>query len=187
MNGKKTLFTVLIAASFMLAAFVVKANAMPHVQFPLSEDIKAGKESLKEIETLYAKVEEALMKKDVDGIMNFYANDYFHRGITKQQLRGLWSDIFAKFDKLNSIHIFTDISVRDNEAAIVCTGTLFGVPKGSKDGKHVSVDRWTNQSHYLSRTGGSWQIVGGASHWMTETKVNPGGAVEYQLEFHPLF
>jgi hypothetical protein len=119
--------------------------------------------------------------------MTFYADDYFHQGITKSQIRNLWVNIFANFDSLNSAHIFSTVKVRENEAAVTCTGSLLGIPKDSKDKAYVSVDQWVNMKHYLSKKSGSWKIVGGGSHWQVEPLVKYGEDVKYQLEFHPLF
>ncbi|MBI5888065.1 MAG: hypothetical protein HZB82_05050 [Deltaproteobacteria bacterium] len=187
MKKTGTVAVVLLSFMLLLSSFAATADAAPHVQFPPSDAIEASKESVKELETFYAKVEEALIKKDVNALMAFYANDYFHNGMTKDIIKALWTNIFKNFDNLNSIHVFSSVLVQENEAVVACTGTLLGIPKDSKDKQYVAVDRWINQSHWLSKRGGSWQIVGGATHWLTETKVRTGRPVEYQLEFHPLF
>ena len=171
----------------LFALFAVRVNAMPHVQFPPADAVTATREEVKELEDFYRKIEEALVKKDIEAVMGFYAGDYFHQGITRQQVRGLWTNLFEKFEKLNSTHIFSIINVQGNEAVIGCTGTLFGVPKGSKEGRYSTVDRWVEQNHYLTKKGGNWQIVGGATHWFSGPMVRPNGVLEYQLEFHPLF
>lgn len=188
---KKTSPVAVVFLSFMLvlSSFAAMADAAPHVQFPPSDAIQASKESVKELESFYAKVEEALIKKDVNALMAFYADDYFHNGITKDMIKALWTNIFKNFDNLNSIHVFSNVLVQEGEAVVACTGTLLGIPKDSKDRQYVTVDRWINQSHWLSKKADSWQIVGGATHWLTEmkTKVRHGRPIEYQLEFHPLF
>jgi ketosteroid isomerase-like protein len=187
MEKKRTTTIVFLAVVFFLSSFILNAYAKPHVEFPPPGEIVASKNEVKELKAFYAKLEDALIKEDLDAMMRFYSNDYFHRGITKQQVRLMWKDIFGNFQKLKSVHVFSEITVQATEALVVCTGTLLGVPAGPDSAKNVAVDRWINQNHFLSKRGGSWKIVGGASHWLEETKVLPGGSVEYQLEFHPLF
>lgn len=173
---------------FTLAAAAPAVYAAPHAQFPPDEGIHATKQQVKEIKAFYAELEKALVREDVDKIMSFYAEDYFHRGITKSQVRLLWEDIFRNFDKLSSTHIFSNLTAVDTEAFIVCTGTLLGIPSGSEDIRFVTVDRWFDQNHFISKAkGGSWKIVGGATHWLAESRSLPSGAVEHQLEFHPLY
>lgn len=185
MKGKKTV--VFLAALFLMSSLTLKAYAQPHVHFPSPEDTTASKESVKELEVFYDKLDDALAKKDLDTLMSFYANDYFHQGITKDIIKNLWSNLFNNFDRINSVHFFSSMNVQGTEALIVCTGDLMGVPKDSKEKQNVVIDRWTNQNHWLSKKDGKWQIVGGATHWLSEARVLPKGAVKYQIEFHPLF
>lgn len=183
---KKLIGIIAVAAGVVLAsggAFDAKA----HVQMPPSDVIKASQADAESIVAAYGKIEEALAKEDIDTIMTFYADDYFHQGITKGMIRNLWSNIFKTFDNLNTAHVFSAVEVKDNEAIITCTGTLLGIPSDSKDKKYVAVDKWADTDHYLSKKGGSWKIVGGASHWLVEPFVKYGKDVKYQLEFHPLF
>jgi ketosteroid isomerase-like protein len=187
MGKKRTTTVVFLAVVFFLSSFILNAYAKPHVEFPPSSEIQASKNDVKELKAFYAKIENAMVRENLDAMMRFYSDDYFHRGITKQQVRLMWKDIFSKFHKLKSVHVFSEITVQDTEALVVCTGTLLGVPAGAVGQKNVAIDKWINQNHFLSKSGGSWKIVGGASHWLEEITVLPGGAVDYQLEFHPLF
>lgn len=187
MKKKRTATIVFLTVVFFLSGFILNAYAKPHIEFPPPGEIQASKNDVRELKAFYAKLEDSLIKEDLDAVMRSYSNDYFHRGITKQQVRLLWKDIFSNFHKLKSLHIFSKIIVQDTEALLVCTGTLLGVPAGPDSAKNVAVDKWINQNHFLSKIGGSWKIVGGASHWRSETTMLPGGGVDYQLEFHPLF
>lgn len=187
MNRTRIITVAVMALMLFLPGLALKAGAAPHVQFPSPDMVSATSKDVKEIQEFYARVEDAMMKKDIDAMMKFYADDYFHKGITKEQVKGLWTNIFNSFERLNSAHIFSSVNVQGNDAAIVCTGTLYGIPKDSKEAMFVTVDRWTNQDHYLSKINGNWQIVGGATHWMQNTNVKRGGKIEYQMEFHPLF
>lgn len=183
---KKLLSVMALVTGFVLAGGLA-FNAQAHVQLPPSEGIKAGTQDLDEIVAFYGKIEDAVAKKDLDAIMAFYADDYFHQGITKTMIRNLWGSIFANFDNLNSAHIFSALEVKENEAMVTCTGSLLGIPKDSKDKRYMPVDKWVNMNHYLSKKSGSWKIVGGASHWLVEPMVKYGKDIKYQVEFHPLY
>lgn len=186
MKVKRLVTTLFLAVLFLIPATAPEVYAEPHVEFPPEDGVLASKKEVKELKTFYSMIESALSREDLEAMMVFYSDDYFHRGITKGQVRLMWKNIFEKFSNLRSIHVFSEMTVQDSEALVVCTGTLLGVPKG-EEAKHVAVDRWINQNHFLSKSGGKWRIVGGASHWLSEMKMLPGGALEYQLEFHPLF
>jgi len=179
----------LIWVMAVLAGFTLSGGlSYAHVQLPPNAAAMADQKDVDSIVAMYGKIEEALAKEDIDAIMAFYADDYAHQGITKSVIRNLWSSIFANFDNLNSTHAFSAVKVAGDEARVTCTGTLLGMPKGSKDQKVVAVDRWESIDHFLTKKGGSWKIVGGASHWLIEPRVEKYGEdVKYQLEFHPLF
>ena len=170
----------LLAAGLLAAGIAGNAYAKARIILPAPDMVRADEKAVHELEAVYDGLEDALSKKDINGIMSHYADDYNHQSATRAQLKFLWESEFDKFDKLYSVHAFTEINVVDNEAAIVCTGTLFGLPKGGKE--FVVVDTWTEQPHYLTKKDGSWKIVGGATHWKKEPV--KGG---YRLEFHPFF
>lgn len=177
---KGKIWACLIGAGLMVAGLSGNSYAKARIVMPAPGMVHADEKTVHEIEALYDGLEDALADKDIDRIMTFYADDYSHNSATKAQLKFLWDNEFGKFDKLYSVHAFTDINVVDNEAAIVCTGTLFGLPKGGKE--FVVVDTWAEQPHYLTKKSGSWKIVGGATHWKREPV--KGG---FRLEFHPFF
>jgi ketosteroid isomerase-like protein len=171
----------LLVSVFLLGGLATSSYAKSRIQLPESSMIQGDKDAVKELETFYDGIEEALSKKDLGAIMTYYADDYNHNGVDKSHLRALWSKMFARFDKLYSTHIFSKVEVKGAEAALKCTGVLMGWPKGGSD--YEIVDNWTTSPHYLSKKSGTWKIVGGATRWHEEEKV-PG---EYRLEFHPFF
>lgn len=180
MLNKGKFMACLMAAGLLVSGFAVNSYAKARIVLPPPDMVHADDKTVHDIEALYDGLEDALAKRDIDKIMTYYADDYSHNAATKSQLKFLWTTEFGTFEKLYSVHAFTNINVVDNEAAIVCTGTLFGLPKGGKE--YVVIDTWAEQPHYLTKKSGSWQIVGGATHWKSEP-VNGG----FRLEFHPFF
>ncbi len=175
---KRTAFIeVLLAASVALALHIADARA--EIQLPKPEKTNADAATLEEFEVFYAEIEAALMAEDIDRIMTFYADEYLHHGITKKQLRFMWLEIFSQFSELYSVHIFSKIDVHRDDAILSCTGALLGIPP--EGGDYQAVDRWVNQNHWLTKIGGQWKMIGGATH---EVPTRPGGRT---LELHPLF
>jgi ketosteroid isomerase-like protein len=130
-------------------------------------------------EEFYTEIEAALSAEDLDRIMNFYADEYLHHGITKKQLRFMWLEIFSDYSDLYSVHIFSKIEVYGDDAILTCTGALLGIPV--EGGDYEAVDRWVNQNHWLSKVDGQWRMIGGATQQRPTT---PGSGI---LELHPLF
>lgn len=187
MNRLRTLIIASAVGLLALSAFGVMEDARAKVRIKPVDEIKASEEEIKEVRTFFDELEKALVREDLDRVMTFYSEKYYHRGITKDQVRLLWTDIFAKYDRLNSVHVFSEIKVVDDEVLVVCTGALRGVPAGSKDRQYVKIDSWTNQNHYLYKEKDSWGIIGGSSHRMTKGGELTGKAADRPLGFHPLY
>lgn len=180
MLNRGRLLGCILGAGLLVSGYAADSYAKARLIMPQSSMVHADDKAIQEIVALYDGLEDALSKKDIDKIMTFYADDYSHNSASKAQVKYLWNTEFGKFEKLYSVHAFTDINVVGDDAAIVCTGTLFGLPKGAKD--FVVVDAWTAQPHYLTKKDGMWRIVGGTTHWKSEPMKDG-----YRLEFHPFF
>ena len=167
----------MIAAAMGLALGFAGAAAAD-VQFPEQAKISADPKTVKEFEKFYEDIEKALKAKDLDAIMDFYADDYLHHGITNRQLRFMWLEVFSEFSDLYSVHVFTKITVHGNDAILVCTGGLFGIEDGRSD--YTTVDQWVNVDHWLTKVGGRWKMIGGATNQSVRRR---GGT----MERHPFF
>jgi ketosteroid isomerase-like protein len=163
----------------LIALVAHGGGALAEIQLPKPEKANADAATLKEFEAFYAAIEAALAAEDLGRLMSFYADDYFHHGITKKQLRFMWLEIFGEFSELYSVHIFAKIDVHGGDAILVCTGALLGIPP--EGGDYQAVDRWVNQDHWLTKVEGEWKMIGGATH---EAPTRPGSRT---LELHPLF
>lgn len=163
---------------FLTATVIAASPARADIQLPEEDKIVASSEAMQEFRVFYDEVEAALKAEDVDRIMALYADDYLHQGITKRQLRFMWLEIFNTYDDLYSIHAFSNIHVTGSDAILNCTGALMGIETGQKD--FIAVDRWIMLNHWLTRIGGKWMMVGGASHTGATLK-------ESKDDSHPLF
>ncbi len=163
----------------LIALAVPAADGWADMQLPKPGKTNADAATLAKFESFYAEIEAALAAEDIDRLMSYYAEDYLHHGITKKQLRFMWLEIFSEYSELYSVHIFSKIDVHGGDAILVCTGALLGIPP--EGGDYQAVDRWVNQNHWLTRTGGQWRMVGGATHRA------PGKSGSRAMELHPLF
>ncbi len=153
-------------------------TAQAEIQFPKAAKTNADEKTLAEFCVFYDEIEKALKEEDVGKIMLFYADDYLNHGITKKQLKFMWLEVFGAFSDLYSVHIFTEITIHGDDAILVCTGGLFGVAKGNKD--YTTVDQWVTQNHWLTKVGGKWKMIGGATHFAPRKRGS-------RLELHPFF
>ncbi len=167
----------------LIAGAVPALDARADMQLPKPGKSNADAATTKAFESFYAEIEAALMAEDIDRLMSYYAEDYLHHGITKKQLRFMWLEILSEFSELYSVHIFSKIDVSGGDAILICTGALLGIPP--EGGDYQAVDRWVNQNHWLTRVGGQWKMVGGATHQRAGQRT--GSAGSRALELHPLF
>jgi len=172
----KALTAVLLALVILLPNHVPVAQA--EIQFPKAAKTNADEKTLAEFRAFYDEIEKALKEEDAGKIMSFYADDYLHHGITKKQLKFMWLEVFGAFSDLYSVHIFTEITIHGDDAILVCTGGLFGIAKGNKD--YTTVDQWVTQNHWLTKVGGKWKMIGGATHFAPRKRGS-------RLELHPFF
>jgi ketosteroid isomerase-like protein len=174
---RNILVGLLLALLFMSSAYAPEVSA--EFQMPKPDRTNAEQQTQTDLEEFYTEIEAALSAEDLDRIMDFYADEYLHHGITKKQLRFMWLEIFSDYTDLYSVHIFSKIEVYGDDAILTCTGALLGIPV--EGGDYEAVDRWVNQNHWLSKVDGQWRMIGGATQQRATT---PGSGI---LELHPLF
>ena len=175
---EKALLTVLYIIFSIL--FFIPSSVESRVNLPHDKRVHADKKAVEELVKFYDDIDKAMAKEDVKALMEFYSDEYNHHGITKRQLKFMWLELFTNYNNLYSSHIFIEVSVTGSDAILVCTGALLGEPKGETE-EVATVDKWVNQTHWLSKIKGKWKIVGGATH------KTQGGRVRSNMELHPLF
>jgi hypothetical protein len=131
---------------------------------PHSATIQTDKKTEAEILKSFKQAEDAVKHKDIDALMDFYADNYKHRGFTKDSLRTEWKHLFHEYREFSATHVLTRIAV-DNQrvpptAQVTCTGSLWGISNDTND--RVNIDSWYNEVHYLTYIDGAWRIRGHA-------------------------
>ena len=125
-------------------------------------EIQANDKTVAEIQAAFNKAEKALKEQDLDDLMALYSKDYAYHGLTKSNLRDLWKDLFAKYRRISSHHIFSKIVVtvegKNPKAGITCTGGLWATAESS--GERIIIDSWFDEVHRLVYEDGAWRILG---------------------------
>jgi hypothetical protein len=104
--------------------------------------------------------------------MDFYADNYTHRGFTKDSLKAEWKHLFQEYRDFSATHVLTHFEVVVDAdrvpltAQVTCTGSLWAISNDSN--QRVNIDSWYNEVHYLVYVAGAWRIQGHA--W---EEVNP--------------
>jgi hypothetical protein len=125
-------------------------------------DIQGDDQTVQAILSLFKKAEDAVKRKDLDGLMALYSEDYKHGGYTKDSVRAVSSDLFTHYHEFSGNHIFSKIKVDATktvpQAHVTCTGSLWAI--SNETGQRVNIDSWYNEVHHLTFDKGAWHLAG---------------------------
>jgi hypothetical protein len=141
-----------------------------------------GHQIVKGLLASFERAEAALKKEDVDALMQFYAPAYDYHGLKENDVRRVWGEVFGHYRAVESLHLFSDIKVRQVDgklrAEVACTGGLYGTDE--RTGNRITLDSWFREVHYLVKEGDSWRFLGNAGEV-------PTAAPFASAPHHPLF
>jgi len=124
-------------------------------------EVQANQKEVTAIRAAFDKAEKALKEQDLDALMAIYSKDYEYHGLTKSTLRDLWKDLFSKYRRISSHHIFSKIAVtvegKAPKARITCTGGLWATAEST--GERIIIDSWFDETHRLVYEAGAWRIL----------------------------
>lgn len=125
-------------------------------------EIQANEKDVSAILAAFDKAEKALKAENLDDLMTLYSKNYDYRGLKKNNLRDLWKDLFDKYRRLSTHHIFSKIVVTADGTAptarITCTGGVWATAEST--GERIIIDSWFEEVHRLVYEDGAWRILG---------------------------
>lgn len=109
--------------------FFVAGSASAWVEISKKAEVRADQDDMDAILNTFDQAEEALQAENLSVIMSVYSDGYLNRGLRKEETSRIWQDLFNRYDRLSSRHLFSRIVVDPNgkTAKVTCTGALFGV------------------------------------------------------------
>jgi hypothetical protein len=151
---------LIIAAGAWLYGPVVPVLA--ETKMSKQMEVQADQKAVNEILATFDKAEKALKAEDMDDLMALYSKNYDYHGLTKNNVRDLWKDLFSKYRRLSSHHIFSKIAVtvdgKSPKARITCTGGIWATAEST--GERIIIDSWFEEVHRLVYEDGAWRILG---------------------------
>ena len=131
---------------------------------PHSATIQTDKKTEAEILRSFKQAEDAVKHKDIESLVNLYADNYRHTGYTKDSLRYEWTQLFERYHDFSMTHVLTRIVVDRGRtpptADVTCTGSLWAI--SNETNQRVNIDSWFGEVHYLIYTDGVWRLRGHA-------------------------
>ncbi|HEU4684843.1 MAG TPA: nuclear transport factor 2 family protein [Nitrospira sp.] len=124
--------------------------------------VEADQQSLTEIIGTFDRAEEAIRARDLNGMMELYAENYQYHGLKRDDVRNIWADLFSQYDLISNIHTFSAIKVlqsgKEATAEITCTGAVWANSRDTK--QRIPIDSWHQEVHHLVKSKDGWRIVG---------------------------
>jgi hypothetical protein len=159
-----------LIASVVMMLLLQSCHIAPYVPdldgtyVPHSATVQTDPHTEAAILNSFKQAENALKRKDLDSLMNFYADNYQHTGFTKDRLRTEWERLFQDYRDFSATHVLTRIVVDADRvprtAQVTCTGSLWAIANDTN--QRVNIDSWYNEIHYLAYVDGAWRIQGHA-------------------------
>lgn len=150
-------------------------------QFLPDAKVEGDDRSINELIGTFDRAQEAIRSRDLDTLMSLYADNYEYHALKKSDIQKIWEELFAHYDFIANIHIFSAVKVVSTTdpatAEITCTGSLWATSEDTK--RRIPIDSWHQEVHYLVREKDGWRIIG-----------NLGGAPavrQFGTAPHPLF
>ncbi|MDR4478132.1 MAG: hypothetical protein R3B37_00075 [Nitrospira sp.] len=138
--------------------------------------------TMQEIMTAFDRAERALARRDLGGLMQFYASGYNYHGLHVADVERIWGEVFEHYRGLSSTHLFSAMQVVQTEEGtrveLTCTGGLYGTE--AQSGARVTLDSWYQEVHYLIRDKDGWRFLGNRGD-------APRSAPFSSSPHHPLF
>ena len=151
---------VLLSAGLWLHGTALPA--MAETKMSKQTEVQANEKTVKEILAAFDKAEKALKAQDLDDLMALYSKNYDYHGLTKNNVRDLWKDLFEKYHRISSHHIFSKIVVtvegKSPKARITCTGGIWATAEST--GERIIIDSWFEEGHRLGYEDGAWRLLG---------------------------
>lgn len=148
-----------------LSILGASAPASGALRIDSGADLQADAETVRHIEEVFNRAEDAIGAKDLDTLMEVYSEHYRYQDLTKANMRTIWKGFFKRYDRIDALHAFSRIVVKpgnQSTAQITCTGALWAT--SDLTGQRVNLSIWAGDVHHLSDEEGVWRIVGQGRH-----------------------
>lgn len=146
----------------VLSIVLCPASALALTQILPEATVEADQQSLMELIGTFDRAQEAIRARDLDALMALYSTAYQYHGLRRDDIRGIWKDVFARYDLIANMHTFSAIKVVKTDkgvtAEITCTGAVWANSRETHE--RIPIDSWHQEVHRLTKEKDGWRIVG---------------------------
>lgn len=146
----------------LLLPVMFPARGLALTQILPEATIEADQQSLMELIGTFDRAQEAIRARDIDELMTLYSITYQFHGLKLGDIRGIWEDLFARYDLIANIHTFSAIKVVTSGtlmmAEITCSGAVWANSRETK--QRIPIDSWHQEVHRLVKEEDGWRIIG---------------------------
>ncbi len=144
-----------------LSILVASMPASGSLRIDTGADLQADTETVRHIEGVFNRAEDAMGAKDLDALMDVYSEHYRYQDLTKADIRNIWKSFFEHYDRIHSLHAFSRIMMTPGNsptADITCTGALWATV--DQTDQRVNLSSWAGDIHHLIYEHGEWRVLG---------------------------
>src|SRR5262249_16903210 len=137
------IFGMAVGTTLWLLALSGPSPVFAKTKLSPDAEIHGDQKKVQEIIATFEKAEAALEARNLETLMALYSKDYGYHGLTKEDIRKIWKDLFAQSHRIASEHRFSKIVVADGKnpkAEVTCTGSFWST--SDESGKRVNIDSW---------------------------------------------
>ena len=162
---RQSFFSLVLLGLFLnLQGCLTSAPGARGSSLPESADLRGDPKTIEEVMGAFQRFENALQRRDLEGVMALYAESYQDRNFTKANLREEWQHVLAEYHGFSASHLVTRVEVQPDSiqpvAFVTCSGIISAVSNAT--GARVTLDSWIGEVHYLIHELGNWRIQGDA-------------------------
>jgi hypothetical protein len=124
-------------------------------------DLQTDAETVRHIEDVFNRAEEAIGERNLDALMEVYSEQYRYQDLTKADMRKIWKGFLERYDRISTLHSFSRVVVKPGKyptAQITCTGALWAT--STQNDHRVNLSSWAGDIHHLIYENRAWRIVG---------------------------
>ena len=126
MRRRELIAGMLLGISLSILGASVTASGA--VSIDRGADLQVDAETVRYIEEVFNRAEDAIREKDLDALMTVYSEHYRYQDLTKADMRKICKGFFEPYDRISTLHSFSRILVTPGTpptADLTCTGALW--------------------------------------------------------------
>ncbi len=172
MRRRELIAGILLGISLSILGASVTASGA--VRLDRGADLQADAETVRHIEEVFNRAEEAIREKGLDALTTVYSEHYRYQDLTKADMRKIWQGFFEHYDRISALHSFSRI--------LMGPGTSHGRPHlywalwatMDQTDQRVNLSIGAEDIHHMMYEEGAWKISRAGTQCSEPARIHTG-------------